>query len=55
MKDIWKIGAVENKPVRLFFMEGVDPQIRKEIMQFLRWIRKRYVFPRSLDIQISGE
>ena len=55
MKDIWKTDAVENTSVRLHFSKGVHPQLRKEIMLFLRWIRREYVFPRKIDIQISDE
>lgn len=55
MKDIWKTDAVENTSVRLHFSKGVHPQLRKEIMLFLRWIRRVYVFPRKVDIQISDE
>lgn len=55
MKDIWKTDLTENTNVDLHFSKGVHPQLRKEIMLFLRWIRRQYAFPRKVNIQISDE
>lgn len=55
MKDIWKTDLTQNTRVDLHFSKGVYPQLRKEIMLFLRWIRREYVFPRKVNIQISDK
>ena len=55
MKDLWQIESDENKSIYLHFTGEVNMDLRKEIQSFLRWIRKKYVFPKKLNVYITDE
>lgn len=55
MNDLWQIKSTENRGIYLHFASGVNKDLRKEIQSFLRWIRKKYVFPKKLNVYITDE
>lgn len=55
MNDLWQIKSTENRGIYLHFASGVNKDLRKEIQSFLRWVRKKYIFPKKLNVYITDE
>lgn len=61
MANVWTMKAWAAAPkmktrrggVRLRFDPGVDPEVRRAVMAFVRWLRAGYVFPVRVPIYVK--
>ena len=40
--------------IRLRFDPGVDPEVRRALMQFVRWLQTQYAFPVRVPVYVRA-